>query len=133
MCTVTKYPTQSHYSDSDPTNPCHILIMLIAWLGSDKYQLLSHCIESIQDSNPWVRIPRSIKTGESRTGKCSCLLGSVIGSTPASATVGEIYTRTMKQREQAAARCCHLSEISSIFHPNCNECCIQTLLERSDH
>ena len=33
------YSTQLHYSDSEPTSSCPILIMLCTWLRSDKYQL----------------------------------------------------------------------------------------------
>ena len=29
---MTCYPTESHYPDTEPTNPCHILIMLSAML-----------------------------------------------------------------------------------------------------
>ena len=38
--TMTCYPTQSHYPDTEPTCafPIPILIMLSTWLGSDKYQ-----------------------------------------------------------------------------------------------
>ena len=40
------YPTQSHYPDTEPTSPCPILIMPSTRLGSDKYQLYSHCFDS---------------------------------------------------------------------------------------
>ena len=33
-------------SDTEATSPCPILIMLSAWLGSDKYQPLSHWCDS---------------------------------------------------------------------------------------
>ena len=36
--TMTWYPTQSQYPDTDPTSSCPILIMPSSWLGSDKYQ-----------------------------------------------------------------------------------------------
>ena len=32
---------KSHYPDTEPTSPCPTLIMLNAWLGSDKYKLSS--------------------------------------------------------------------------------------------
>ena len=48
--TMTWYPTQSHYSDTERTSPCPLLIMLSVWLGSDKYQYLSHWLD--QDLNP---------------------------------------------------------------------------------
>ena len=35
--TLTRYPTQSHYPDTEPTNPHPILLMPNARLGSDKY------------------------------------------------------------------------------------------------
>ena len=34
--------SHSHYPDSEPTNPCPILIMPNTGLGSDKYQFKSH-------------------------------------------------------------------------------------------
>ena len=40
--TMSWYTTQSHYPDTEPRSPCPILIIPSAWLGSDKYQLLSH-------------------------------------------------------------------------------------------
>ena len=57
--TMTWYPNQSHYHGTKPTSPCHILILLSAWLGiirthysqrlsriseqgNKKYQFLSH-------------------------------------------------------------------------------------------
>ena len=36
---MTRYPSQSHYPDTEPTSPCPMLRMLNNWLGSDKYQL----------------------------------------------------------------------------------------------
>ena len=38
--TMTWHDTQSHYTDTEPTRACPILIMLSTWLGSDKYKLL---------------------------------------------------------------------------------------------
>ena len=35
--TVTWYPIQSNYPDTESTSPCHIQIMPSAWLGSDRY------------------------------------------------------------------------------------------------
>ena len=35
---ITYYPTQSHYPDTERTNLCPILIMLSDRLGSNKYQ-----------------------------------------------------------------------------------------------
>ena len=43
--TMTCYPTQSHYPDTEPTSPCHTVIMQMAWLvSSDKYQFSSQLI-----------------------------------------------------------------------------------------
>ena len=36
---ITQNPTQFHYPDTVLINPCAILAMLSAMLGSDKYQL----------------------------------------------------------------------------------------------
>ena len=36
--TMTCYPTQSHYPNTELTSPCPIIIMLSARLGSNKYQ-----------------------------------------------------------------------------------------------
>ena len=38
ISTMTWYPTQSHYPDTEPNSPCSILIMPNTWLGSDKYE-----------------------------------------------------------------------------------------------
>ena len=38
VSTMTWYPTQSHYPDTEPTHPCTIIMMMCTWLGSDKYQ-----------------------------------------------------------------------------------------------
>ena len=40
--TMTWHLTLPHYPDIGPISPCHILIMMSAWLGSDKHKLLSH-------------------------------------------------------------------------------------------
>ena len=55
------YPTQSHYPDTEPTNPFPILIMLGAWLESDKYQFQSHWIDS--SSHPDWLVTRGQLTG----------------------------------------------------------------------
>ena len=46
------YPTQLHYPDKEPTSIFLILITPITWLGSDKYQFLSHWFDSTISSNP---------------------------------------------------------------------------------
>ena len=38
IITMTWYPIQSHYSDTEPTSLCPILLKLSARLGSEKYQ-----------------------------------------------------------------------------------------------
>ena len=51
--TMTCYLMQSHYPDTEPTSPCPILIMPSTWLGSDKYQFVSHWFDLTMGSNPW--------------------------------------------------------------------------------
>ena len=41
--TMNWYHTQWHYPDTESTSHCPVLIMPSAWLGSDKYQVLTHC------------------------------------------------------------------------------------------
>ena len=48
VSTVTLYPTQSHYPDIEPSSRCPILIMLRAWLGSDKDNFLCHWFDLIR-------------------------------------------------------------------------------------
>ena len=42
--TMTKYPTQLHYRDTETINSCPILIMLGAWLGIDKDQFYNSLV-----------------------------------------------------------------------------------------
>ena len=56
------YPMQSHYPDTQPTSPYHIIIMPSAWLESDKYQFESHYLTGVWTCK--VRIPRFTKTGD---------------------------------------------------------------------
>ena len=44
--TMIWYPTQQHFPDIQLTSPSPILIMLSAWLGSNKYLFLSHWLDS---------------------------------------------------------------------------------------
>ena len=44
--TMTWYPTQSHYLDTEPTSPYTILLIPNAWLGSDKYEFKNHWFDS---------------------------------------------------------------------------------------
>ena len=47
LFTMPRYPTQSHYPDTELTSRCPILIMVSAWLGSGKYQFfLIHWCDS---------------------------------------------------------------------------------------
>ena len=55
--TMTCYPTQAHYPDTEPTSPCPIIIMPSARLGSDKYRFLSLWFESTRVRNREVPIP----------------------------------------------------------------------------
>ena len=50
ICTMTWYPTQSHYHDTELTSPCPILLIPSAWLGSDNHKSLNHRFDST-----WVR------------------------------------------------------------------------------
>ena len=66
---MTWYPTQSYYPDTEPTNPCPILIMPITWLRSDKYQFhkssvwLDHRFESTCETRALpIRPPVYIQT-----------------------------------------------------------------------
>ena len=56
--TIMWYPTQSHYPDTEPMRRCPILIMLSAWLGSDKHGFLKHWFNSTRvkpmGSNPMI-------------------------------------------------------------------------------
>ena len=45
------YPTESHYHDTELTSPGHILLMLSARLGSDKYQFCKSLVRLDQESN----------------------------------------------------------------------------------
>ena len=44
VSTMTWYPTQSHYPDTEQISPCPILIMPSTWLGSDMYQFVKSLI-----------------------------------------------------------------------------------------
>ena len=53
ISTISWYPTPSHYPNTEPTSPCHILIMPSSWLGSDKYQFDKSLVWLDHGSNPW--------------------------------------------------------------------------------
>ena len=56
--TMIRYPTQSHYPDTERSSLCHILLMLSTWLPEAKSIIfLSHWFDSTR-----LRIPRSMKT-----------------------------------------------------------------------
>ena len=59
--TITWYPTRSHYRNTEPTSPCHILIMPSAWLRSDE---LKKWFDSTSVRTRKVRISPSPKTGD---------------------------------------------------------------------
>ena len=72
--TMTCYPKQSHYPDTEPISPCTILIMSSARLVSGKYQFSSYWVDStrvrthrvgIRTRN--IRITRSFSTGDGRS------------------------------------------------------------------
>ena len=48
---MTRYPTQSHYPDTELTSPRLILLMSSAWLESGKYQFYKPLVWFSQDSN----------------------------------------------------------------------------------
>ena len=73
--TMTCYPTQSYYPDTEPTSPCSILNMLSARLGSDKYKFLSHWFDSTWARTHEVRIPHSPKTRDGRSTHLAILSG----------------------------------------------------------
>ena len=66
--TVIGYPTESHYSDTELTTLCLILIMPITWLGSDKYQLYKSLVWLDWGSKPRspAREARAIPIGPPR-------------------------------------------------------------------
>ena len=64
VSTMTWYPTQSYYPDTEPTSPCFILIMPSAWLWSDKYNTFSHWFDFTMVQTHEVRNPHSRKTGD---------------------------------------------------------------------
>ena len=66
--TMTCYPTQSRYPDTEPTSPCHVLIMPSARLRSDKYTFLSHCFDSTGNSIPCTRCTHSTPSVNAPTG-----------------------------------------------------------------
>ena len=66
----------SHYPDTEPTSPYHILIMPSTWLRSDKYQFKSHWFDSTMVQTRKVRIPWSPKMGD------RCSTHSAISSGP---------------------------------------------------
>ena len=50
--TMTRFPTQSHYPDTDPTSHCPILIMQSTWVGSNKYNFYNSLVGLDQGSSP---------------------------------------------------------------------------------
>ena len=55
------HATQSHYPDTEPTSHCLILIMPSAWLGSDKYKIISHWFDLTRFRSHEGRMPWSPK------------------------------------------------------------------------
>ena len=52
ISTTVQYATQSYYPDTKRTSPCFILLILSAWLGSDKYQVWNHWFDSTGSRTP---------------------------------------------------------------------------------
>ena len=73
--TMTCYPSQSNYPDTDPISVCPILTEPSARLGSDKYQFYHHWFESTRVQTSKVRIPRSPRTED----RCSTHLATPSG------------------------------------------------------
>ena len=53
MGIMTRFRTQSHYPDTEPTSPCPILLTLTARLDSDTYQFYKSLLWLGCDSNSW--------------------------------------------------------------------------------
>ena len=51
--TMTSYPIQSHYPDTELISPCPILLMPSARLGSDKYQFYESLVWLDQETSSW--------------------------------------------------------------------------------
>ena len=80
--TMTGYPTQLHYPDTEPTSPCTLLIMQSVILGSDMYQFYSQWLELDQGSKIKVQIwtgdlqiPWSPRTGGRRSTHLAIPIG----------------------------------------------------------
>ena len=50
---MTPYPTQPHYPDTEPTSPSPNLLMLSARLGSEKYQFYNSLVWLDREANSW--------------------------------------------------------------------------------
>ena len=80
--TMTCYPTQSNYPDTELTSSCHILIMPNPRLGSEKDQFLSLWFDStrfwtrrLQTRAHDLRIPRSPRMGGGHSTHSAILTG----------------------------------------------------------
>ena len=58
ISTMTCYPTQSHYPDTEPISPYLILIMPSTWLGSNKYQFDKSLVWLNHGFEPTISCPR---------------------------------------------------------------------------
>ena len=76
--TMTWYPDQSRYPDTEPTGSYPFLIMPSDWLGSDKYKSLSHWFDSTRVQTHKVWISWSPKTGDRCSTHSAILLGHAI-------------------------------------------------------
>ena len=66
--TMSRYPTQPYYPDTEPASPCPILLMPSNWLWSNKYQFYKLLLWLNWDSNS--RSP----THEAGSDLCACLI-----------------------------------------------------------
>ena len=80
--TMTWYPTQSHYLDTELTSPCHILLVLSTRLESDKYQFNKSLVWLDQESNSQSPHMRPALYRFSHCALCICLSSPVFSPWP---------------------------------------------------
>ena len=112
ISTMTWYPTRSHYPDNEPTSPCPILIMLSAWLQSDKFQFSSHWFDSTTVRTHEARISRSAKTRTEVLLALEAALAKVI-------LLYESKTEIIKRlgRVVELVKQCHIKHVLKTLYP----------------
>ena len=73
VSTMTWYPTKSHYSDTEPTNPYPNLIMSSTWLGSDKWQFDRFLVWVDHGFEPKISRTRDPSSSDSATAPVVCM------------------------------------------------------------